>query len=82
MRILKKLNYDTETIRSIFKSYSYRRNRKKYALRENVVSTTRCKEILNKGKRKFTDKEVNEIKELLELFVKQTIKLYKKTNPV
>lgn len=42
-----------------------------------MVSITECKKILNKEGLKFTDEEIKSIKELLELFVQSSFKLYK-----
>lgn len=42
-----------------------------------MVSITECKKILNKEGLKYTDEEILSIKELLELFVQSSFKLYK-----
>ena len=46
-------------------------------LSNNMVSITECKKILKKERLKYTDEEIQSIKELLELFVQSSFKLYK-----
>lgn len=41
-----------------------------------MVSITECKKILNTRDTKFTDEEIQNIKELLEFFVQSSFKLY------